>query len=265
MAEAREAGGRLSTPRCPWGRTAGRLRFCVENRRLRCTLRGVVSQMQHPLDIHLAEKCIAHDPDALARLQSTCGEPVLAYLVKTGATRDEAQETVECLWGDLLTPAKSGQVRLQNYDGSCKLLTWLNSVALNALLTRKRIDGRRQRRFPSSDVGGEIESPDDDRLVETPLLDLLRDAVQFAFGNCKPEDFVLLQLEYCDRLEREELALMFGCSKATVSRLLSSARVTVAESTKNFLRQRDPWLELQWEDFLELCRTATPACFGIED
>ena len=97
------------------------------------------SHKQHLPDFHLVEKCVAHDALALALLQSTYGASVLSYLMHTGATREEARETVECLWGDLLTPAKSGQVRLLNYDGSCKLLTWLNAVALNALLSRKRV------------------------------------------------------------------------------------------------------------------------------
>lgn len=243
-----------------WG-----FRFPIEKRRSRCTVRRVSSREQHLPDFHLAERCLEHDATALALLQATCGGPVRAYLVNAGASSDEARETVQCLWGDLLTPTANGQVRLLNYDGSCKLLTWLNSVALNALLTRKRVDGRRQRRFPSSEEGGLIDTPDDDPPVETPLLELLRDAVQFAFGNCPAEDFVLLQLEHCDQLERDELARMFGCSKATVSRLLSSARISVAGATMDFVRRRDPWLELQWEDFLELCRTATPACFGVED
>ena len=240
--------------------------FCVENRESHGTVRRVSSREPHLPDLHFVEKCIEHDESALAQLRSNYGGPVAAYLGKAGATGAEARETADSLWADLLLPRPDGTVRLQRYDGSCALLTWLNTVAFNALLTRKRIDGRREKRFLSRDAGGHAEAADEENEpVEFPLLALLREAVEFAFAECPAEDFVLLQLEHCDQLERGELARMFGCSKATVSRMLSSARTGVSEATMNFLRQRDPWLELKWEDFLELCRTATPACFGVSD
>ncbi len=216
-------------------------------------------------DFTLVEACLEHDAGALARLRQTYREPVTAYLVKAGAHAVEGREIVEMLWGDLLSPAAGGRIRLSRYDGSCALLTWLNTVAINAMLTRKRIDGRRERRFISSDAGDHAEAGEQAAMMEAPLIELMREAVEFAFQNCSAEDFVLLQLEYCDQLEREDLARMFGCSKATVSRRLESARMSVEERTMDYVRERDPWLELRWEDFLELCRTATPACFGIEE
>jgi transcriptional regulator with XRE-family HTH domain len=76
---------------------------------------------------------------------------------------------------------------------------------------------------------------------------------------------VLLQLEHCDQLEREDLARMFGCSKPTISRLLHRASAEIEKRTLGYLREHDPWLELKWDDFVELCRTATPACFGLTD
>ena len=31
-----------------------------------------------------------------------------------------------------------------------------------------------------------------------------------------------------------------------------------------YVRAKDPWLDLKWDDFMDLCRVATPACFGTE-
>ena len=59
-----------------------------------------------------------------------------------------------------------------------------------------------------------------------------------------------------------ELAKMFGCSKSTIDRDLDQAGTRVAEATMRFVRRKDPWLELNWEDFVELCRVANAACFG---
>ena len=218
----------------------------------------------HHSDFALVEKCLAHEEGALAHLQETYRQPVTAFLLKAGAQPVEAGETVATLWGDLLSPSATGRIRLGRYDGSCALLTWLNTVAMNALLTRKRIDGRRERRFISRDSGDHQDSAEEVAATEEPLIQLIREAVEFAFSNCPAENYVLLQLEYLDQLERDELARMFACSKATISRMLNAARLSIAESTMDYLRQRDPWLELRWEDFLDLCRMATPSCFGIE-
>ena len=265
MAEEGRWVGWLSTPCCLGdGPMAAPFRFCIEMRAPPGTLRAVSSREPHLSELHLVEKCIDHDERALALLRELHRGAITAFLVSAGATGAEAAETVESLWADLLTPTVGGKVRLQRYDGSCKLLTWLNTVAFNALLTRKRIDGRRERRFVPLVVDAESDSAGRDESVEFPLLELLREAVEFAFANCPAEDFVLLQLEHYDELERGELARMFGCSKATVSRMLGCARTGVAEATVGFLRQRDPWLELKWEDFIELCRTATPAFFGVD-
>ena len=215
--------------------------------------------------MHLVERCVSNDETAISLLQSTHGPRILAFLIGAGAGAAEAQETVKSLWADCLTPTKRGTVRLLRYNGECALQTYLNRVALNALLTRKRIDGRRLKNFPPSESPDPANAFTDEPAPEAPLLEIMRDAVQFAFDHCSPEEFVILNLEHYDELEREELARMFGCSKATVSRLLDKARVNIAEITTTFLRQRDPWLELKWDDFLELCRTATPACFEVED
>ena len=216
-------------------------------------------------DFRVVEKCLENDAAALALLRTTYREPVAAYLLKAGATGPEAEETVEMLWADLLTPTAGGHIRLRHYDGSCALLTWLNTVAMNALLSRKKSDGRRDRRFVSSDAGDRVDAAAETGTTEAPLVDLIHDAVEFAFRKCAAEDFVLLQLEHCDQLERDELARMFRCSRATVSRMLANARLSLAEITMDYVRRRDPWLELQWEDFLELCRTATLSCFVFEE
>ena len=57
---------------------------------------------------------------------------------------------------------------------------------------------------------------------------------------------------------------MFDCSIASVSRQVARASQEIAEATLQYIKATDPWLELQWEDFLELCRSASPACFGVE-
>ena len=75
---------------------------------------------------------------------------------------------------------------------------------------------------------------------------------------------MLLQLKHCDGLRGAELGKMFGCDESVISRRLDKAQERIAAMTLWKIRQTDPWLELKWTDFLELCRSATPSCFGLD-
>jgi hypothetical protein len=92
----------------------------------------------------------------------------------------------------------------------------------------------------------------------------MRGAVETAFQKCDAEDFVLVQLAHANGLLGRELAVMYSCSEAKISRDLERARRSISAATLDYVREQDPWLELQWEDFLELCSVVSPACFGVE-
>ena len=221
--------------------------------------------IQHLADFNLVERCLENDADALAQLQQSYRGAVTAYLSSRGASSVEAQETVEMLWGDLLTPASTGRTPLSRYNGKCALLTYLNLVALSRLFGRKRVTGRYERRFPSADAVEFPEPAGESASKDAPLIKLIRDAVEFAFQNCDAEDFVLVQLEYYDDLDRGDLARMFRCSESTIHRKLENARSAVRKCALDYIRERDPWLELRWEDFIDLCRTTTLASLGVEE
>jgi RNA polymerase sigma factor (sigma-70 family) len=185
---------------------------------------------------------------------------------------------VDSLWADLLAPVGNRPPRLLHYDGSCALQTWLNTVALNELLTVKRTEKRRKRlidpNFDSYDEKRESSAgepsaaphaePESLEFREAPLVKIMHVAVETAFLSCEPEDFVLLQLKHCDGLRGTELARMFGCNESMISRRLDEAQERIAAVTLEKVRETDEWLDLKWEDFVELCRTATPACFGLD-
>jgi RNA polymerase sigma factor (sigma-70 family) len=228
-------------------------------------------------DFQLCHECLEGKVSAIAQLQKEYGPVTISYLVGAGARPSEASEVVNSLWADLLAPVGDRLPRLGRYDGSCALQTWLNTVALNRLLTRKRTEQRWDRLIPAhvggngADGEGEDELPrgwrtdvDDSEPGEAPLIEIMRVAVETAFLTCEPEDFVLLQLKHCDGLLGAELGLMFGCDASVISRRIDKAENHIAAATLWQVRQTDPWLELKWTDFVELCRTATPACFGLD-
>lgn len=233
---------------------------------------------RHLSDFHLCHECLEGKASSIAFLQQQFGPRTLSYLIGAGGLPDEAAEIVNSLWADLLAPVGDRPASLQRYDGSCALQTWLNTVALNKLLTRKRSE-QRWKRIISPDVdshdpdgeNGGIErstatlaDPEPVESSEAPLIEIMQMAVETAFLSCEPEDFVLLQLKHCDGLRGAELGTLFGCDESVISRRIDKAQERIASMTLWKVRQTDPWLDLKWTDFVELCRSATPACFGLD-
>ena len=229
----------------------------------------MLNSLPHPDDFHLAQECIEGKTSALEHLQDTYREPLLAFLQAAGARPHEAGEIVTELWSDCVASQTDTVPKLARYSGTCGLKTFLNTITLNVLLTRRRRERRSAGTLRDEPAEGmhtaNSDGPADPaEAVEEPLLELMREAIQAAFMACPAEDFVLLQLAHLDGLHVVELAKMFDCGIASVSRNVGRAGGEIAEATMQYIKANDPWLELQWNDFLDLCRTASPACFGVE-
>ena len=88
---------------------------------------------------------------------------------------------------------------------------------------------------------------------EESLLKLLRAAIRNAFAKRDSESVLMLKLVHVHQLTQREVARMWGWHESKVSRALEVARASIARDILLELKRADPWLELRWEDFLELC------------
>ena len=220
--------------------------------------------LPYPADFEFAQKCLEGDAAAIEELQRDFGPIIAAYLVHRGASARQAHDITDALWADCLATRASFRPRLATYNGQAPLQIWLKTVALNQLI---KLHGQEKRRLEISidhQVGQAPHPPAPELATEAPLLVLMRSALEAAFQKCAAEDFVLLQLAHTDGLRHEELARMFECVPSTISRRLVLAQEEIAAETIRFIRQADPLVELKWEDFVELCRVASPACFGVD-
>jgi RNA polymerase sigma factor (sigma-70 family) len=249
------------------------LQFAVEFRaRAFHDLRAMLDVLPFPEEFLLAQKCLEGDVPSIRQLQEAHAKSVTDYLIHRGAAPAEAHELTDCLWADCLAERPGNRPRLATYAGNSPLQAWLKAVALNNLIQRKRNENRTaqldidQRPLDEllADGRAEASSAHTRSPTEAPLLEIMRGAVETAFRKCDPQDFVLVQLAHANGLRGRELAHMYSCSEAKISRDLEQARHNIADATLGYVHQQDPWLELQWEDFLELCRVVSPACFGVE-
>jgi DNA-directed RNA polymerase specialized sigma24 family protein len=226
-------------------------------------------------DLDLCQECLAGDTTALGLLRGKLRTATIAFLLAKGAKQDEASEIVDSLWADLLAPRKDHPPRLSRYRGAAALQSWLNTVALNNLIAAKRAEKHWQNLAPArvgTSVGdGDEEAspawladPDAPAPEDVLLIKLMREAIETAFRACAPEDFVLLQLKHRGGLRGAELGVMFDCDDSGITRRLDKAERHIQKATLEHIRKTDPWLELKWQDFIELCRSATPACFGLD-
>jgi RNA polymerase sigma factor (sigma-70 family) len=229
----------------------------------------------HVEDFGLVEGCIEGDQNALLRLQAEYGPNVVGFLMRSGADISQAEEIVNQLWADLVTAPPGESPKLARYDGSCRLATWLNTVAVNRLMSARRSQKRRDGYIATSidapvvdedserTFGSQIPAPAIDS-IEPPLIELLRGAIQNAFASCPAETFVLLQLAHGDGLRLRELGQIWGCNPSTLSRRLDQATSEIARSVLAHVRAADPMLELTWSDFRQLCATVNLGALGFD-
>lgn len=208
----------------------------------------------------LARRCQQGDAGALAAVRVQCHEAVRSILLSRGVTRTEAEDLLADLWSDCVPGRDDRQSLLEKYSGRCSLLGWLATVA-----TRRWIDlKRKQARYV--DLGKTAADPAEtdplDRLPGAPsgdaedaLVDFLRDCLQAAFLLCQPDALVLLRLRYLHGVSQREIVRMLGWHESKVSRTLSQAMQDIETNVLREIKRRDPWLELTWQDFLDLCQT----------
>jgi len=66
-------------------------------------------------------------------------------------------------------------------------------------------------------------------------------------------------------VRQESVAHALGWSQSKVSRAIVGVMAQIRASTIEELQKADPWLELDWTDFLGLCRNSTEFLVGISD
>jgi RNA polymerase sigma factor (sigma-70 family) len=179
-----------------------------------------------------------------------------------GANRTEAEDLLADLWADCVPGNDDRPSLLEKFSGKCTLRGWLATVATNRWIDRKRKQTRHVEigHNGSSAADGspgplaslEAAQP---YATEQMLITLLRDSLKNAFTQCSPEARVLLRLVYLHELSQREIVRMLGWSESKVSRYLSSAMEEIENRTLAEIKRCDPWLELTWNDFVDLCET----------
>lgn len=206
---------------------------------------------------HQVHRCQQGDPAVLAELREAHHPSLVNILRARGASPDETEELLADLWGDCVPTNGERPSLLDKFSGKCPVQGWLATVATRRWIDLKRKQNRR---------GDHVRREGDHDALETfpataspgredVLVELLRDSLQAAFAACPAADLLMLRLVYLHGLPQREIMRMWGWSESRVSRKLSQAMQRIGQDTLRNLKQKDPWLDLTWQDFVDLCET----------
>jgi RNA polymerase sigma factor (sigma-70 family) len=218
-------------------------------------------------DLRTVSACINGDNRALEALQGRFQKRLMGQLISRGATETEAHDLLADLWAECIVGRQDRPPLFEKYHGKCGLYTWMVTVA-----THRLVDLKRRQKFqgdlPTPRDAGDDVAPDFDRLPSAAaspqdpgLRELMTAALRKAMAQVDSEAFLLLHLVYLHGVMQREAARMFGWHESKVSRTLDAAMETIATRTIREIKAVDPWLEISWQDFVELCST-TDALLG---
>ena len=220
----------------------------------------MISALDDPSDERTpVHRCQQGDPAALAELREKHQPSLTNILRARGATVDETEELLADLWGDCVPKDNDQTALLDKFSGKCSVQAWLATVATRRWIDLKRKQARHgETSLPARD--GECDPIENlpaagVAIQEDTLVELLRESLRAAFAACSPMDLLMLRLVYLHGLSQRELMRMWGWSESKVSRELSHAMERIEQTTLQNLKQKDSWLDLTWQDFVDLCET----------
>ncbi|MEM1059047.1 MAG: sigma-70 family RNA polymerase sigma factor [Verrucomicrobiota bacterium] len=209
-------------------------------------------------DIRMVEASLAGDNEAMTDIRLRYDKRLLGNLINRGASETEATDLLADLWGECVSGKPGKEPLFRKYHGKCALYTWMVTVSTHRLVDLKRRQ-KFQGELPSSrdepDAGPDFDRlpAESERMPEDELARLMQAALKKALGEVTSEAYVLLQLVYIHGVMQREAAKMFGWHESKVSRTLDQAMSRIAARTVEEIKAVDPWLELSWQDFVELC------------
>jgi RNA polymerase sigma factor (sigma-70 family) len=222
---------------------------------------------QHMHDWVQVQKFLSGDTRILEDFVQRYSPVLRRKLVQRGGKRVEADEIIASLWSDSVPEATTRGSLLEKYNGLASLQSWLLTVA-----TRRMIDVKRSQRFTVS--GEEPDQADHhayrllDRAPAEPearpedsLLELLQTSLRVAWDRSTADELIILHLVHLHGLTQREVGRMWGWTESKVSRILNRAIRHIKQETLRQVKQSDPWLELTWQDFLDLCKTRSIGFF----
>ena len=206
-------------------------------------------------DLEMAESALDGEPEAVSAVHEMLRAPELtAYLRARGASPTVADDLIGDLIGDCFggERAKGGLHRLLGrYNGGCPLPAFFRRVVLARFISRMR------KERPSVSIDGEDAPELADSAgqgdTEAVIVSFLLNAINRAKSRVDPENLVFVRLMVSYRVPQKRLGAVLGWHESKISRAKSQYIDELRSGILEEISRSDPWLQLEWEDFLALC------------
>ena len=223
-----------------------------------------VDKSFHAADFEFAQDLLAGDEEAWRRFDAEFVPGIAQRLRGMGASDADADEVqgmvIEKLWT---------RQKLASYTGNGPLMGFVRTTASNAWLEYLR---KHRREVHASSMAGDDEGGDAmDRLArdegdapqETPLAELLRDALKHAMKRADPEALLILRLSLLQDIKQRDLCDMWGgVHEGTISAKKKQVMTQIRDDTLAFVAEREPNLSITWQELMEACGEGAEAILG---
>ncbi len=183
-----------------------------------------------------------------------------------GRSREKAVDLVdqllaECVSGD---PAKNKPPLLTKYSGKGSLEGWLRRSVRCRLISWWRSLEYRSEQSASTLAGDEDDDSnpletrfagEDADPTEQAIAEMLRDALVYGFDRAEVEEplgLVFLRLASLYGVQKQRLAQAWQRDPAQAGRRIAKALDIVRSSAQDYVAALDPFLDLEWEDYLRV-------------
>jgi RNA polymerase sigma factor (sigma-70 family) len=204
-------------------------------------------------DVDAVQQCLEGSEEAIIELKKSLTPFLSKVLSSYGASKDEIDEILAKLWGDCLTGPRP---LFQVFNGRSALKSWLTAISVNRWISVKRREAQHARAMHHLVIDSEnSQAPSRSAQSDSSIIEILGPALRRAFAACDVEELILLQLVHTHGITQREIAKLWKWHESRVSRHIKRAEEKIAKLTLQSVRETDPYLELRWNDFVELCRS----------
>lgn len=212
----------------------------------------------------MVEGVLASDAAAINRFIERFRQPITAVLwarASSARARQRADEMVEEVLGDCTSGGEAGLLAKFSFRGS--LEGWLKRVAVFRFLNWIEADARE---IPVDDPAKAQPGTTDTRETDPEVLDLLREAVARAFSELEahhPRELVFMKLHFLYGVEKQVLARLWNRHPSQAGKYVTSGLEAMQRTILSQIRDLDPHLRLDWDDFVALAARHPKLAHGI--
>jgi len=197
---------------------------------------GRLPQPMYAADLYLACACAYQVSGACEALDLHYSDVIARVVSRHHSAPDFVDEATQRLLEGLFVSSR-GLPKIAEYGARAALRTWLAIAASRVALMLLRRETRARRAVEKSAAPAMDSSPEL-ALMKRRYANDFAAAVEHAFKTLSEKERTILQLNIIDRLSIDAIAQLYKVGRSTAARWLVSARTTLADATRELLREK---------------------------